>query len=129
MNNGPYSLSVKKEFRARHFLTGGDWGDENREHSHLYGLEIELAGTALDRHGFLVDIVELNALLEELVTSFEGKRLNELPAFVGHNPSLELFCRTVHEMLSARLKRDNLAELSVRLAEDRIAAAAYRAAL
>ncbi len=129
MNDNLYSLSVKKEFRARHFLTGGDWGEESKEHSHLYGLELVVAGKELDRHGFLIDIVELNALLEELVMNFEGKLLNEIPEFVGHNPSLERFCWTVHEALTVRLPRGNLKRLTVKLAEDSVAVAAYQANL
>ncbi len=37
-----YSLGVAREFTARHFLIGGDWGEENVEHSHHYRMELVL---------------------------------------------------------------------------------------
>jgi len=127
MNDRLYSLSVKREFTSEHFLTGGDWGAENLRHAHLYGLEVEIGGRELDRHGFLIDIVELAALLDALVRQFSGKVLNDAPEFAGHNPSLERFCLTVHGLLASKLRDRRLKTLTVRLAEDRIAVAAYRA--
>ena len=122
-----YTLSVKREFRAEHFLVGGDWGKENSQHSHLYGLTVEIAGDELDRHGFLVDIVELDGWLDELVKNFSGQVLNYLPEFQRINPSLEKFCKTVHELLAPRLRGGSVKALTVRIAEDKIAVAAYRA--
>ena len=29
-----YTVSVKRDFIARHFLIGGDWGRENEPHAH-----------------------------------------------------------------------------------------------
>ena len=34
-----YSVAVKREFVAQHFLIGGDWGAENDWHSHHYQVE------------------------------------------------------------------------------------------
>ncbi len=127
MNNKTFSLSLKRQFRARHRLIGGDWPGETGEHSHLYGLTAEIEGRELDRHGFLIDIVELNALLDALAVEFEGKNLNDAPEFEGHNPSLERFCRTLHELLAPRLRRAGFLTLTVRLMEDQIAEAGYRA--
>jgi 6-pyruvoyltetrahydropterin/6-carboxytetrahydropterin synthase len=49
-----YTLSVRREFRAEHFLIGGDWGAENQPHVHAYRLEVELEGERLDAHGYLL---------------------------------------------------------------------------
>ena len=54
-----YSLGMRREFRARHSLIGGDWGAENSEHAHRYRMELVLEALNLDRHGYLVDIVEV----------------------------------------------------------------------
>src|SRR6185503_12769297 len=54
-----YKLGVKRDFIARHFLIGGDWGAENLPNSHHYILELQLAGKELDQHGYLVDIVDV----------------------------------------------------------------------
>ena len=39
-----YTLAVKRNFIAQHFLIGGDWGEENYLHSHHYVLEVLLEG-------------------------------------------------------------------------------------
>ena len=58
-----YTLGIKRNFIARHFLIGGDWGAENLPNSHHYVLELQLAGKELDQHGYLVDIVrEVNVV-------------------------------------------------------------------
>ena len=51
-----YAVAVRREFAARHFLIGGDWGAENELHEHHYAVEIRLKGRQLDRHGYLIDI-------------------------------------------------------------------------
>ena len=63
-----YTLAVKRNFVAQHYLIGGDWGAENQWHSHHYKLEVILEGERLDQHGYLVDIVDVERTLQELVT-------------------------------------------------------------
>ena len=121
-----YSLSITRDFIARHFLVGGDWGPENQVHSHHYRMEVLLEGTALDRHGYLVDIVDLERHLGDLVAHYRDCTLNELPEFRGLNPSIEHFCRILAEALSARLQAPNITALTARLWENEIAWAAYR---
>jgi 6-pyruvoyl-tetrahydropterin synthase len=55
-----YTLGVKRDFIARHYLIGGDWGPENNPNSHHYVLELQLEGSELDQHGYLTDIVEVD---------------------------------------------------------------------
>ena len=54
-----YTLAVRRDFIARHFLIGGDWGPENNPNSHHYVLELRLKGQELDQHGYLCDIVDV----------------------------------------------------------------------
>ncbi len=119
-----YRLTLTRDFIARHYLIGGDFGAENIEHSHAYRLEVRLAGEHLDRHGYLVDLVALEQVVEEVIRRFRDRCLNELPEFAGLNPSLEHFCRIVWQHLQARLAADNLC-LEVRLWENPSAWAAY----
>jgi 6-pyruvoyltetrahydropterin/6-carboxytetrahydropterin synthase len=121
-----YSLSITRDFIAQHYLIGGDWGPENQQHSHHYRLEILLEGQALDRHGYLVDIVDLERHLGDLVAHYRDCTLNELPEFAGLNPSIEHYCRILCEALSARLQAPNITALTARLWENEIAWAAYR---
>src|SRR3989304_5410220 len=103
-----YRLSLQRDFEARHYLIGGDWGVENVEHGHPYRLEWILDGGALDEHGYLVDLVELEAHLETTLRSLPGRVLNELPEFAGLNPSLENFARILATRLGTVLDRGRL---------------------
>ena len=121
-----YTLAVKREFIARHFLIGGDWGEENRLHSHHYVLEVRLEGRELDRHGYLVDIVDVEKALEGLVAYFKDRTLNELPEFAGLNPSVEHFTRICCRRLLEQIDVAGLEALTVKIWENEIAWAAYR---
>ena len=124
-----YTLAVRRDFVAQHFLIGGDWGAENQWHSHHYVLELQLEGDTLDRHGYLVDIVNVEAALEEVVAHYKDKTLNELPEFAGLNPSIEHFSRIVCQQLAERVRADNLTTVAVRIWENDIAWTSYRLAL
>ena len=98
-----YSLCFQREFTARHRLVGGDWGAENRLHGHSYRVEWELRSPALDAHGFLVDLVDVERSLVAVSNRYSGAVLNDLPEFESQNPSLERFARILWERLSAGL--------------------------
>lgn len=121
-----YTVAVKRDFVAQHFLIGGDWGSENERHSHHYAIELQLEGATLDRHGYLVDIVDIADNLERLVAEYRDKSLNEMPAFDGLNPSIEYFSRILCTTLSERIAAPNISALTVKLWENEIAWAACR---
>jgi len=120
-----YTLAIKREFVARHFLFGGDWGPENELHSHRYQVEVQLTGPVLDRHGFLVDLVALEAVLTDLVAYFRDQILNELPEFVELNPSIEHLARILCQEVKSRIKAP-LKAVTVKVWEDDLAWTAYR---
>lgn len=124
-----YSVAVQRKFVAQHFLIGGDWGAENRKHSHAYAIELILTGDRLDQHGYLVDIVDIEHHLDGLVAYYRDQTLNELPEFSGLNPSIEHFARIVCATLAARLKANTLTAMTVTLWETDIAWASYTLAL
>lgn len=124
-----YTLAVKRDFVAQHYLIGGDWGAENERHSHHYQIEIVLKGPTLDQHGYLVDIVDVEANLDTVVGYYRDKTLNDLPEFVGLNPSIEHFTRIVSHSLAGQLRADNLTELIVRIWENDIAWCAHSVTL
>jgi 6-pyruvoyltetrahydropterin/6-carboxytetrahydropterin synthase len=120
-----YTLAVERDFVARHYLVGGDWGAENELHSHHYQVEVQLEGKTLDEHGYLVDIVAVEAHLEELTAYYRDQTLNDLPEFTGLNPSIEHFARILCQELLSRVK-EPLSAVTVRIWENDIAWAAYR---
>ncbi len=113
-----YTLAVRKDFIARHFLIGGDWGQENNPNSHHYLLELRLAGESLDQHGYLVDILELDRHLGEVVAYYSEQMLNDLPEFSGLNPSIEHFVRILCIAFNERLQFANITKIKVVLWEN-----------
>ena len=120
-----YTLAVRREFIARHFLIGGDWGPENFPNSHHYILELQLAGNDLDEHGYLVDIVDVEKHLDEIVGYYKEQMLNEKHEFAGLNPSIEHFARILATSLNKRIHANNIVSLKVVLWEHADAWAAY----
>ncbi len=123
-----YTVAVKREFVAQHFLIGGDWGAENEWHSHHYQIELQLEGDALDQHGYLVDIVDIEHHLDAAVAAHRDKTLNDLPAFDGLNPSIEHFSRILCLELADKISAPNIQTITVVLWENEIAWASYRLA-
>ena len=119
-----YRLAITRDFIAQHYLIGGDWGAENFKHSHSYRVEVLLRGTALNQHGYLADIVELDRAVTEIIAQFGNHTLNDLTSFAGLNPSLERFARVFYEDLCAKLALQDLS-LAVKLWENDRDWAAY----
>ncbi|UCH58830.1 MAG: 6-carboxytetrahydropterin synthase [Anaerolineales bacterium] len=121
-----YTVAVKRDFIAQHFLVGGDWGAENQLHSHHYQLEIQLEGASLDQHGYLVDIVDIESNLELLTSRYRDQTLNNLPEFAGLNPSIEHFARILCQQMAVAIQAPNLHAITLKLWENEIAWATYR---
>ncbi len=121
-----YTLGVRREFIARHYLIGGDWGPENFPNSHHYILELQLEGLDLDQHGYLVDIVDVEKYLDDVVGYYKEQMLNDKPEFAGLNPSIERFAQILATTLNERIKAKNITGLKVVLWENDSAWAAFR---
>lgn len=124
-----YTVAVKRDFVAQHFLIGGDWGAENTKHSHHYVVEVQLDGPTLDQHGYLVDIVDIETKLNALVSHYRDHTLNDLPEFRGLNPSIEHFSRILCLTLASHIQAPTLKVVTVKLWENEIAWASYRQAV
>jgi len=118
-----FRLCFRRDFTARHFLTGGDWGAENAPHAHSYRIEWELRARELDAHGYLVDLVEVERRLADTLGRYRDTLLNDLPEFADVNPSLERFVKVLWERLAASLPRG--VSCAVRLWENQSAWAGY----
>ncbi len=120
-----YAVAVRRNFIANHYLTGGDWGPENETHAHHYVIETRFDGPQLDRHGYLVDICEIETVLDTIVEQYRDKTLNRLAVFEGLNPSLEHFARIIWQTISEQLKSSNIKSMTVKIWENDIAWAQY----
>ena len=121
-----YSLGVRRDFVARHYLVGGDFGAEGELHSHRYRAEIVLEGDELDGHGFLVDIVRVERELEKRIERYRDRTLNDLPELAGQNPGIEVLARVTAEALSREIPWNGIEALTVKIWESDEAWASYR---
>ncbi len=121
-----YTLCLKKNFIARHYLIGGDWGAENKPHAHNYELELRLSAEKLDEHQYLVDLLEVEGYLDKIIDGYRDSMLNDKKSFEGKNPSLELFSRTLWNEFSTLVVGQGIQELSIRLWENESAWAQWR---
>lgn len=121
-----YRVAIKRDFVAQHFLIGGDWGAENEWHSHHYQAEVQLEGASLDQHGYLVDIVDIEANLDAVVAYFQDQTLNDKPEFEGLNTGIERFAHIFCDALAKRIQAPNLTSMTVKLWEHENAWASYR---
>ena len=124
-----YKVAVTREFIANHFLIGGDWGAENEPHAHHYVVEVSIESDTLDEHGYLVDIVDIEAGLDGIVDYFRDTMLNDKPEFEGLNPSIEHFSRILNQKLAKKIKMGSIGTLSVKLWENESCWAAYKSCL
>lgn len=120
-----YKVAVLREFIAQHYLIGGDWGPENDLNSHQYRLEITIENEELDQHGYLVDIVEVENVINDIVSTYKDNTLNDFPEFEDLNPSLENFCRIIGDMFCKSLSVADVYSVEVRLWEDSLAWASH----
>ena len=120
-----YTVAVRRNFIAQHYLIGGDWGSENEMHSHHYKAELQLRGETLDQHGYLVDIVDIEQVLDALVDHYRNRTLNDTPEFAGLNPSIEQFSRILCQALAAHIQAANIRCVTVKLWENEVAWASY----
>ena len=121
-----YTLCLQKTFIARHFLFGGDWGNENRPHSHPYRVEVRLSAEDLDAHGYLADLAELDPILDACVEHYRDRLLNELPEFDQTNPSIEHLARRFCDRFLQRLGSHRFSAVEVRIWENEVVWTSYQ---
>jgi 6-pyruvoyltetrahydropterin/6-carboxytetrahydropterin synthase len=120
-----YTVAVRRDFIARHFLIGGDWGRENHPHAHHYVVEVRIEHAELDQHGYLVDIVKIESELDALVESYRDNLLNDFPEFDGLNTSIEHFSRIIWQKLLVTIDPPRPGKLTIQLWENEICWTAY----
>jgi len=121
-----FTVGILRDFVVQHFLIGGDWGRENQPHSHHYRFEAIFEGAALDRHGYLLDIAQVEPRLDGIVERYRDRMLNDLPEFAGDNPSLERFARIIAERIVTDLPAGSVDAITLKLWESETAFATCR---
>jgi len=120
-----YTVRVSRRFVAQHYLTVPDCGPENELHSHRFKVSVELAGSTLSAHDYLIDIDELTARVDDLVEAYTDVTLNDQPRFAGHNPSVERFVRVFCDRLLESVESARIEQATVCMHEDETARVCY----
>jgi 6-pyruvoyltetrahydropterin/6-carboxytetrahydropterin synthase len=120
-----YTLAIQRAFTARHYLIGGDWGDENEPHAHPYRVDVRLSAADLDRHGYLVDLEDLEQIIDACVHAYANRLLNDLAEFDGINPSIERFARCFCRRFLHHLGPHRFSRVEIRIWENQEAWAGY----
>lgn len=123
-----YAVSVSRRVPAEHYLTVPDPGPEGDRHTHDYEVVVRLSGDSLDDYGYLVNIDDVEAALDDIEDRYRDATLNDLPEFEG-NPSVERFARHVCERLLDGLDVSNVERIRVTIREDETAAGSFERAV
>ena len=75
-----YEISVEKTFAASHQLRGYK-ADLEPLHGHNFRVEVFVSAERLPDAGYLIDFLELEAMLGEVVAPYDHRHMNEIPPF------------------------------------------------
>lgn len=99
-----YEISAQTTFAASHQLRGYK-ADLEPLHGHNFRVEAHVAAAALPEAGYVLDFLELEAMLKEVVAPFDHRHMNERAPFDRLNPTTENLARFFFEELEKKLPR------------------------
>ncbi|HEY3204528.1 MAG TPA: 6-carboxytetrahydropterin synthase [Thermoanaerobaculia bacterium] len=109
-----YRVTVTARFEAAHNLIDYEGGPEPL-HGHSYKVEAVLESEKVQEFDLTVDFVRAKKALEAVAKELDYTYINEHPAFVGRNTSVENIARHFAERLetSGALDEARVAEVTV----------------
>lgn len=112
-----YEISIETTFSASHQLRDYKAPLEPL-HGHNFRVEVFVAtdADALPASGYVMDFLELEALVKEVVAPYDHRHMNDLPPFDELNPTTENMARVFFEELANKLD-DGLSLRRVRVWE------------
>ena len=99
-----YQISVRQHFDAAHFLRGYK-GKCESVHGHRFEVVVTIQAKELNEIGIGYDFLELKNNLNEILSLFDHRPLNEISLFKNINPSAENIARVIYEELQAKLDK------------------------
>ena len=119
-----FTLALRKKFIAHHHAAP-EIDAEHPMRSHLYLLEVMVEAEELDSEGYVLDLDELEAEVDDVLAQYAHKSLNDTETFRDRIPTLEAFAQALGDAINESLYAPNLTALSVRLWRDEKAWALY----
>ncbi len=102
MTKASYQISVETSFAASHQLRDYKAPLEPL-HGHNFRVEVSVTSESLPDTGYILDFLELEAMLKEVVAPYDHRHLNDLPPFVELNPTTENMARFFFDELRKKL--------------------------
>ena len=96
-----YTISVTTTFRAGHQLKFS--ASAEPYHIHDWLVEAAVGGEELDNNGMLFDFNRLKKILDEIVSPFNDKKLEDLQCFKNINTSAENIAKYIFCQIKQRL--------------------------
>ncbi len=97
-----FTISVETSFWASHQLVLLD-GSKEPVHHHNWLVSAGLSSDELNSMAVVMDFRELKAMLDDILSEFDNRALNEISYFRQNNPSAENVARYIYEKLRAKL--------------------------
>ncbi len=105
-----FSLTVTDHIMIAHSIRGAVFGPAQQLHGNTLVVEVEFRGAALDELNFLVDINLARSELRSILDQFDYKNLDDHPALVGRNTTIEFMARHIHGLLAASCRQGSLGQ-------------------
>lgn len=121
-----FKIAVKDNFDAAHLLPGHKGKCANL-HGHTWMVEIEATSTELDEKGMVLDFFDLKETLNEVISKFDHRFINEIKPFDVIPPTSENLAKYIFDELFSRIKTlsRSVALSSVTVSESRHSSATY----
>ena len=97
-----FTISVETHFWASHQLLLPD-GSKEPEHNHNWLVTVEVGSKKLNDMSVVMDFHELKEMVDNIVSEFDNKALNDTKCFQQNNPSAETVARYIYDEIKTRL--------------------------
>jgi 6-pyruvoyltetrahydropterin/6-carboxytetrahydropterin synthase len=97
-----YEISAETTFAASHQLRDYKAPLEPL-HGHNFRVEVFVTSESLPDTGYIVDFLELEAMVKEVVAPYDHRHMNDLPPFDELNPTTENMARFFYEELAKKI--------------------------
>ncbi|MEE9911089.1 MAG: 6-carboxytetrahydropterin synthase QueD [Deltaproteobacteria bacterium] len=119
-----FEVTIIKSFSAAHLLA--EIGGKCEElHGHNFKVEVTVGAPQLTGEGILIDFRLVKKWLQEILDKMDHQHLNELPFFMGKNPSSENIAYYVFQEMKIRVKAAEVRMLQVKVWESESSAVTY----
>ena len=94
-----YEITIEQTFAAAHSIRIR--GEQEPVHGHNWHVTVVVASDTLDEDGLVCDFHDLEKQLDNIISPFHNRALNDVPPFDTVNPTAELVARHIGDEIVA----------------------------